>query len=154
VDDDRAQIAEVLIRYATGIDQKDWGLLRTCWTDQIDVEYGQLGNFTSADVLTDVMARVHNDMGPTYHRMTNLVIAIDEDGSGDRATARSYVHAVLMLTPGDSENWIDVVGHYDDVFVRTPAGWRISRRVSHTTRQMAAGEMATALNSAAAGEPS
>ncbi len=57
-----------------------------------------------------------------------------------------------MLRPDDSENWIDALGHYDDVFVRTPDGWRIKSRVSFTARQMAGGELATQLNSAAKGE--
>ena len=83
MDADKEQIAEVLIRYATGIDSKDWPLFRSCWTDEIDVDYQQLGRFASADALTEVMTRLHENMGPTYHRMSNFVIAIDE--SGDRA---------------------------------------------------------------------
>jgi hypothetical protein len=146
VDADREQIAEVLIRYATGIDSKDWPLLRSCWTDEIDVDYQQLGRFTSADALTDVMRQLHENMGPTYHRMSNVVIAIDQAGdeAGDRATVRSYVHAVLMLQPDDSTNWVDALGHYDDVFVRTPDGWRISERVSRTARTLTGGDLAAA----------
>jgi 3-phenylpropionate/cinnamic acid dioxygenase small subunit len=140
VDADREQIADVLIRYATGIDSKDWPLLRSCWTDDIDVDYQQLGRFTSADALTDVMRQLHENMGPTYHRMSNFVIAVD----GDRATVRSYVHAVLMLQPDDSANWVDALGHYDDVFVRTPDGWRISERVSRTARTLTGGDLAAA----------
>ena len=140
MDVDKEQIAEVLIRYATGIDSKDWPLLRSCWTDEIDVDYQQLGRFTSADALTDVMRQLHENMGPTYHRMSNIVIAID----GDRATARSYVQAVLMLQPNDSTNWVDALGHYDDVFVRTPDGWRISERVSRTARTLTGGDIAAA----------
>jgi SnoaL-like domain len=138
VDADKEQIAEVLIRYATGIDSKDWPLLRSCWTDEIDVDYQQLGRFTSADALTDVMRQLHENMGQTYHRMSNFVIAVD----GDRATVRSYVQAVLMLQPDDSTNWVDALGHYDDVFVRTPDGWRISERVSRTARTLTGGELA------------
>jgi SnoaL-like domain len=52
VDDDKAQIAEVLMRYATGIDSKDWPLFRSCWIDDIDVDYGDLGHFETADALT------------------------------------------------------------------------------------------------------
>ena len=140
MDVDKEQIAEVLIRYATGIDSKDWPLLRSCWTDEIDVDYQQLGRFTSADALTDVMRQLHENMGPTYHRMSNIVIAID----GDRATARSYVQAVLMLQPNDSTNWVDALGHYDDVFVRTPDGWRIRERVSRTARTLTGGDIAAA----------
>jgi hypothetical protein len=138
VDADKEQIAEVLIRYATGIDSQDWPLLRSCWTDEIDVDYQQLGRFTSADALTDVMRQLHENMGPTYHRMSNFVIAVD----GDRATVRSYVQAVLMLQPDDSTNWVDALGHYDDVFVRTADGWRISERVSRTARTLTGGELA------------
>ena len=140
MDADKEQIAEVLIRYATGIDSKDWPLLRSCWTDEIDVDYQQLGRFTSADVLIDVMRQLHENMGPTYHRMSNFVIAVD----GDRATVRSYVHAVLMLQRDDSTNWVDALGHYDDVFVRTPDGWRISKRVSRTARTLTGGDLAAA----------
>jgi 3-phenylpropionate/cinnamic acid dioxygenase small subunit len=139
VDADKEQIAEVLIRYATGIDSKDWPLFRSCWTDEIDVDYQQLGRFTSADALTEVMTRLHEDMGPTYHRLSNFVIAVD----GDRATARSYVHAVLMLQPDDSTNWVDALGHYDDIFVRTQGGWRIRERLSRTARTLAGGDLAT-----------
>ena len=140
MDADKEQIAEVLIRYATGIDSKDWPLLRSCWADEIDVDYQQLGRFTSADALTDVMRQLHENMGPTYHRMSNIVIAVD----GDRATARSYVQAVLMLQPNDSTNWVDALGHYDDIFVRTPDGWRISERVSRTARTLTGGDIAAA----------
>jgi len=139
VDADKEQIAEVLVHYATGIDSKDWPLFRSCWTDEIDVDYQQLGRFTSADALTEVMTRLHEDMGPTYHRLSNFVIAVD----GDRATARSYVHAVLMLQPDDSTNWVDALGHYDDIFVRTQGGWRIRERLSRTARTLAGGDLAT-----------
>jgi 3-phenylpropionate/cinnamic acid dioxygenase small subunit len=139
VDADKEQIAEVLIRYANGIDSKDWPLFRSCWTDEIDVDYQQLGRFTSADALTEVMTRLHENMGPTYHRLSNFVIAVD----GDRATARSYVHAVLMLQPDDSTNWVDALGHYDDIFVRTQGGWRIRERLSRTARTLAGGDLAT-----------
>jgi 3-phenylpropionate/cinnamic acid dioxygenase small subunit len=138
VDADKEQIAEVLIRYATGIDSKDWPVFRSCFTDEIDVDYQQLGRFTSADALTDVMRQLHHNMGPTYHRMTNFVIAVD----GNRAAVRSYVNAVLMLQPDDSTNWVDALGHYDDVFVRTADGWKISERISRTARTLTGGDFA------------
>jgi SnoaL-like domain len=148
VDNEQAQIGEVLIRYATAIDQRDWSLFRTCWTDDFDADYDQLGHFSSIDALTDVMRQSHESMGATYHRMSNFVIDVD----GDRATARSYVHAVLMLIPGDATNWIDAVGHYDDVFVRTADGWRIRRRISHTARVLTGGDLAAAATARPGGE--
>ena len=139
--DDHAQISQVLIRYATGIDGKDWPLLRTCFTDDVIVDYDTLGQYTCADKLTEVMKQTHDKMGPTYHRVSNFVIDVD----GDRAAVRSYVHAVLLITPGDPSNWLDAVGHYDDEFVRHPAGWQISRRVSRVARLLTGGDLAKSL---------
>jgi ketosteroid isomerase-like protein len=130
VDADKEQITEVLTRYATGIDSKDWALLRTCWTEDVEVDYGEVGQYSGADAITGLMETLHNAMGPTYHRLTNFVIAVD----GDRATARSYVHAVLQAIPDDAASWVEALGHYDDELVRTPDGWRISRRTTGIAR--------------------
>jgi 3-phenylpropionate/cinnamic acid dioxygenase small subunit len=144
--DDQMQIGEVLIRYASGIDQRDWPLFRTCWTHDVVADYDTLGSFSGVDALTDVMTAAHQDMGPTFHRMSNFAIDVD----GDRASVRSYVHAVLMVTPGDSANWVEAIGSYDDVFVRTADGWRISRRTSRVARMLTAGDPVTSLSSGSA----
>ncbi|MGV0848879.1 nuclear transport factor 2 family protein [Mycolicibacterium phlei] len=138
MDADKAQIAEVLVRYATGIDTKDWALFRTCWTDEVDIDYGDLGTFTDADAFTTLTEQIHGGMGPTYHRISNIAIDLD----GDRATARSYVHAVLMAVPGDSNSWIDALGHYDDSLVRTAEGWRINKRTTNIARVLSAAGVA------------
>lgn len=138
MDADKAQIAEVLLRYATGIDSKDWALFRTCWTDEVDIDYGDLGTFTDADAFTTLMEQIHGGMGQTYHRISNIVI----DVRSDRATARSYVHAVLMAVPGDTGSWIDALGHYDDELTRTGDGWRIVKRTTNIARVMSAAGVA------------
>lgn len=138
MDHDKAQITEVLIRYATGIDFKDWSLFRTCWTDEVDIDYGDLGKFTDADQFTDLMKQIHGGMGQTYHRISNIAVAVD----GDRATARSYVHAVLMAVPGDADSWIDALGHYDDELTRDTGGWRINKRTTNIARVMSAAGVA------------
>ncbi|WP_433621990.1 nuclear transport factor 2 family protein [Nocardia sp. CA-120079] len=135
--EDQAQVSDVLIRYATGIDQRDWSLFRTCWTSDVEADYGQIGTFSGIDALTDFMVASHDPMGPTHHRLSNFVIDVD----GDRANVRSYVHAVLIATPGDPSSWIDAVGNYEDVFVRTADGWRIRKRVARMARVMTKGSV-------------
>ena len=130
MDDDKGQIADVLIRYATGIDFKDWALLRTCWTDDVDADYGEVGRFSGVDAITDLMEQLHDNMGPTYHRLSNLAITVD----GDRANARSYVFAHLQALPDNPASWVEALGHYDDELVRTPDGWRIAKRTTHIAR--------------------
>lgn len=130
MDDDKAQITDVLIRYATGIDLKDWALLRTCWTDDVEVDYGEVGQYSGVDAITGLMEQLHSGMGPTYHRLSNFAIAVD----GDRATARSYVFAHLLALPDNPASWVEALGHYDDELVRTQQGWRIARRTTAIAR--------------------
>nr|WP_090343578.1 nuclear transport factor 2 family protein [Mycolicibacterium malmesburyense]CRL74648.1 hypothetical protein CPGR_03239 [Mycolicibacterium malmesburyense] len=139
MDADKAQIAEVLIRYATGIDFKDWKLFRTCWADEVDIDYGDLGTFTDPDAFTTLMEQIHGGMGQTYHRISNIVV----DVNAERATARSYVHAVLQAVPDDNGSWIDALGHYDDELVRTSDGWRIVKRTTNIARVMSAAGVAS-----------
>ncbi len=119
---DEQDIAEVLVRYATGIDRRDWDLFRTCFTDDVIAEYEGIATWDSADAITDSMASSHAEMGHTMHRLSNLAISIQ----GDTATARSYVDAVLMAADGQSG--LNPCGFYDDELVRTPDGWRIRHR--------------------------
>jgi len=130
VEDEKAQIAEVLVRYATGIDFKDWALLRTCWTDDVEADYGEVGQYSGVDAITDLMEQLHHGMGPTYHRLSNFAITVD----GDHATARSYVFAHLQALPDDLASWVEALGHYDDELVRTPEGWRIAKRTTFIAR--------------------
>lgn len=123
--DERAakqDITEVLVRYATGIDTRDWALFRTCFTDDVLAEYGGIGTWNGVDAITDSMTTSHADMGHTLHRLSNLAIDVD----GDTATARSYVDAVLMAP--DGQTGLNARGFYDDQLVSTSDGWRIRHR--------------------------
>ncbi|MGO9855480.1 MAG: nuclear transport factor 2 family protein [Acidimicrobiales bacterium] len=128
-DRDRADIEQLLVQYATGIDQRDWKLFRSCFTDDALGDYGDIGTFAGADSLTDFMIAAHGGFGSTNHMLSNFVIHVD----GDRATARSYVHVVLAFAH-DRDAWIDGVGTYEDTLVRTDSGWRIARRTFRSTR--------------------
>lgn len=132
--EEQSKISDVLIRYATGIDQRDWPLFRSCWTPDVVADYGQIGVFTGVEALTGFMITAHEAMGPTHHRLSNFVIDIDRD----HADVRSYVHAVLIAVPEDPSSWIDALGTYEDVFVRTATGWQISKRVVRMARIMTA----------------
>ena len=129
---DHELITDVLVRYATGIDTKDWSLFRTCFTDDVQADYGEgVGSWTDVDAITEYMTVMHADMVDTKHRLTNFVIEVD----GDTATASTYVHAVLVVTH-DPLTWYEPVGRYEDRLVRTAGGWRISHRVYHSTRML------------------
>lgn len=122
VRDDRQDIAEVLIRYATGIDRRDWALFRTVFTEDCELDYGQIGTWHGADAVVDFMASAHELAGHTLHRITNEVIHVD----GDTASSRAYVDGLIMSA--DNSSGVNATGFYDDELVRTDTGWRIRRR--------------------------
>jgi hypothetical protein len=117
---DREDITDVLVRYATGIDSRDWALFRTCFTDDARFDYGGIGTWDDPDAITDYMRRSHS--GPSLHRLTNFVIDVD----GDQATSRTYVDAVVMGPKGFGV--VNTFGWYDDELRRTADGWRIAFR--------------------------
>ena len=119
----RAAATDVLIRYATGIDFRDWALFRTCFTTDCDVDYGEIGHWRSCEEITAWMAETHEPFGPTMHRVTNISFAAEAGG----LESRSYVQAVLVLA--DRSAAIHAYGSYHDSFVSTDGGLRIARRL-------------------------
>lgn len=120
--EDREEIAEVLLRYATGIDRRDWPLFRTVFTDDCELDYGEVGSWHGVDAVTEFMQQAHSMAGHTMHRLTNQVITVD----GDAAQARTYVDALIMV--GDKGSGVNAAGFYDDELVRNNDGWRVARR--------------------------
>jgi len=120
--DDRQDIGDVQVRYATGIDTRDWPLFRTVFTDDCHLDYGEIGTWTGVDAVVDFMVAAHDLAGHTLHRITNHAATVD----GDTATARAYVDALIMSQ--DNTSGVNATGFYDDHLVRTDSGWRISRR--------------------------
>ena len=90
--DVRQDVADVLVRYATSIDRRDWALFRTCFTEGCQADYGDIGVWHGADAITKWMEQAHARCGHTLHRITNQAIV----ASGDGVAARSYVDAIVM----------------------------------------------------------
>lgn len=120
--DERA-ILEVIIAYATGIDQRDWHLFHSCFTNDCEADYGPFGKWHSAAAITEYMRHAHADLGATLHRISNVDIRAIEGV----VLVRSYVDALITpMNPGGPLH--RGVGSYDDQFVRTGDGWKIARR--------------------------
>src|ERR1700733_11848264 len=88
--------------YATGIGRRDCPLFRTVFTDECELDYGEVGSWKGADAVTEFMQQAHSMAGHTMHRLTNQVIAVD----GDKAQSRTYV----------------------DALIRSDDGWQVARR--------------------------
>lgn len=130
---DRQDITDVLVRYATGIDRRDWPLFRTVFTDDCELDYGEIGVWHGVDAVADFMEQSHAMAGHTLHRLTNHAISVD----GDQAEARTYVDAYIMSA--DNTSGVNAVGFYDDQLVRTTDGWRVARRRFTSVRVVTVG---------------
>jgi 3-phenylpropionate/cinnamic acid dioxygenase small subunit len=118
----RQDIAELLVRYATGIDRRDWTLFRTCFTDDCEADYGDIGRWRGVDAITAWMEATHAACGHTMHRITNQAVSQHDN----RVNARTYVDAIVMGP--DNRTGVQALGFYDDEFARTDDGWKIARR--------------------------
>ncbi len=126
--DDRAELTELMYRFAAGIDERDWVKYRSVFTEVIDLDYSSwrpdsVGRWRADDW---VARGLHIFPGLTFsrHTLTNHVVAIE----GDTAVARVNVCAEHVIVDGDRTDVFTLNGYYDDRCVRTDDGWRISSK--------------------------
>ncbi|OBK19669.1 nuclear transport factor 2 family protein [Mycobacterium asiaticum] len=129
--EDRQDIADLLVRYATGIDRRDWTLFRTVFTDDCELDYGEIGSWRGVDSVTEFMQLAHAMAGYTLHRLSNIAVTVE----GDRAGARTYIDGLIMAA--DNNGGVNAVGFYDDEIIRTTEGWRIAKRQFTSVRVVA-----------------
>ena len=115
---DRAEITDLLTRYAHAVDRRDWALFRTVFTPDARIDYTQVGGIagdldTVVGFLTEVMAM--------FEAMQHLISNIDIDIDGDEAKVTAMVYNPLKLP--NSPVWA-TGGWYHHEMVRTPDGWR------------------------------
>ncbi len=119
MNDPQQQIVDQLTEIAWILDHKEWDRLGEIFTEDAE-GYGQQG----LAAITANTIRYLGRCGPTQHLTGNHRIRLD----GDRATSTSYIRAIDFSAPGRPVQHWDFVGIYDDTWLRTAAGWRITRR--------------------------
>ena len=117
---DRLAISDVLIRYATALDGRDWELLASCFTDDATLDYDTSGTY-GRDAFVEHCRAGLARMKATQHCVTNHVISTD----GDRAHSTSYVIAQHVR---ENDVTFTLGGTYSDDLVRAGTEWRIASR--------------------------
>lgn len=127
---DREELVELLSRYASMADTRDWASAPSVLCEEIACDFSSLGapagSFTR-DAWCAATARAFSGFTATHHSITNHLVSV----GGDGATVRAHVRAEHWSAAGC---WL-VVGFYDDVAVRTPQGWRLSSITLTATHQ-------------------
>jgi hypothetical protein len=121
---DRQAIAEVLIRYATALDTREWKLLAACFTADAVADYGELGGVNEGLDAIESVVRSLEGFDATQHLIGNIAI----DLAGDRASATCYLQAQHVVRGTEGGEGFAIGGTYRDRLVRTNDGWRIAHR--------------------------
>jgi hypothetical protein len=120
---DRAAIIDLHSRYGASIDSLDRAGYEACLTDPFHVEilpHRPRRQLTPSEWTAEVWpGMVGTDAN--QHAITNHVI---EFLDADTATCRAVLTAQHMLL-GDEPGHFTAGGHYENLVVRTEAGWRI-----------------------------
>ncbi len=125
----RIDIDDLLTRYATAIDGRDWGLLDTVFIPDAHLDYrsagGVAGDYPAVRAwLTEVLP-VFDVM---QHHVLNRVVRVRPDGV--RATSNFFNVNVLQV---QGAPWIfKVGGRYHDKVVLADGEWRIAERIEDT----------------------
>jgi SnoaL-like protein len=132
---DRATITDVVNRYATGLDRRDWPLLRSIFTDEIDMEYSSVG-IKSGRYAADRWVRnsevLFAGFGATQHTLSNHVV--DVDGDTGRCTMYMRAEHFIEDLPENEKRWT-IGGYYTVSLRRDGDSWRIHAMGLHMTWQ-------------------
>ena len=128
---DRLEIDDLLTRYATAVDTREWALLDTVFSADAVLDYRSAGGIRgSYHEVRTWLSEVLVLFTWTQHLVVNRAVALDS--AAGTALSRSIFHNPnQMMIKG--EPWLFVVGGwYHDRLARHSEGWRITQRVEET----------------------
>ena len=123
---DRTAISDLVIQYARSLDSQNWQLCRSCFTDEIEMDYyeytGKPATKFRADEFIAFNSYALSDL-KTQHLSTNHQITLD----GDKATCVSNMVALHHRSNNRGENFFNMHGYYTMNLVRTVNDWKIQK---------------------------
>ncbi|MGI9286243.1 MAG: nuclear transport factor 2 family protein [Pseudomonadales bacterium] len=132
----RNEIIDAYGAYAEGIDSKNWSLVRSCFADEVYIDYGEIsaadGGPEEPRPIEKWMAHLQgviNGFDHTHHTLSNFRFNRD----GERIACRAYLtaHHVIFSGPEPGTAGVDdvvtIVGEYTNSYERADQGWKIHR---------------------------
>jgi hypothetical protein len=126
---DRLEIQQLTVDYSTAIDTRRFDDLDAVFTQDAYIDYTALGGIEGRyPEVKAWLAEVLPNFPMYAHMLGNFSVRID----GDTASSRTICFNPMVLrgtTTKDQEQIMFCGLWYDDDFVRTADGWRMTRRV-------------------------
>jgi uncharacterized protein (TIGR02246 family) len=121
--EDRAEIAELLARYAIACDRKAFDAVGECFTEDGQATYSGV-RLPQGRAAIVAHLQPLSDIPMTQHVVGSISIELD----GDSATATSYTTVHVVRPTADGHEVVHRGLSYDDRLVRTSDGWRFEER--------------------------
>jgi ketosteroid isomerase-like protein len=121
---DRADVTDVLYRYASTIDRFDLAGLRSVLADDLCARYGNADPISGGDAVVHWIAEATANVVWQHHLLSVYHVEVD----GDRAGALVY-HTSHQVFEDDPDSAKLIVGRYHNELRRERGGWKITRLV-------------------------
>jgi hypothetical protein len=126
---DRLEIQQLIVDYSTAIDTRRFDDLDAVFTKDAYIDYTALGGIEGRyPEVKAWLAEVLPNFPMYAHMLGNFSVRID----GDTAASRTICFNPMVLPRATKEDHEQVMFcglWYDDEFLRTAEGWRMTRRV-------------------------
>jgi len=126
---DRWEIQQLVVDYSTAIDRRRFDDLDAVFTPDAYIDYTALGGIEGRYPQVKAwLAEVLPNFPMYAHMLGNFSVRID----GDTASSRTVCFNPMVLGGDSGEKGPQVMFcglWYDDEFLRTAEGWRMTRRV-------------------------
>jgi hypothetical protein len=125
---DRLEIQQLLVDYSTAIDNRRFDDLDHVFTPDAYIDYRAMGGIDGA--YPDVKKWL-SEVLPNFPAYSHLIGNFDVTVTGETARSRVLCFNPMVLSDAaDGSSQVLFCGlWYDDEFIRTDAGWRMTRRV-------------------------
>ena len=129
---DRIALQDVMLKYAAGVDERDFDLYASCFMDNVEIlDFGE-STINGRDNWVAFVKEALNAYGPTQHMLGPQFATIN----GDEAHCRTDVQALHYLKEPEGEI-LTLWATYETDMKRVNRDWKISRHrlVSRGIRQ-------------------
>ena len=116
------QVSQVIYRYASSVDAKDWSTLRTLFVEDATAKYGDYPELTGIDTILNFITTSSEPREWLHHLLSVYHVDVD----GDEAVTLTY-HTSHQIEPGGTVFGL-IVARYRHRLRRVDGTWKIVRK--------------------------